>query len=96
MGGMRGIKSMMWNISHLDSNKGIKFHDKSIDELRELLPKANVDKCKAAKRQVARPSTEPMAESLLWFLKYVPTKQESYTLSKKCIADPLFQMKLKI
>ncbi len=85
IGGMRGIKSMIWNISHLDSNSGIKFHDKSIDELRELLPKANVNKCKAARRQVARASAEPMAESLLWFLMTgnVPNKQESYNLSKE-------------
>ena len=32
IGGMRGIKSMLWDISLLDSEEGIKFHNKTIND----------------------------------------------------------------
>ena len=39
-GGMRGVKSMVWETSQLDAQKGIRFRGYSIPELKELLPKA--------------------------------------------------------
>ena len=71
IGGMRGIKSMLWDISLLDSEEGIKFHNKTINDLRENLPKSVYQ--------------EPMAESLLWFLitGKEPTLEESLNLSKE-------------
>lgn len=39
-GGMRGVKSMVWETSQLDPNDGIRFRGYSIPELRDLLPKA--------------------------------------------------------
>src|SRR6187551_961520 len=40
-GGMRGIKSMLWETSLLDANEGIRFRGYSIPELQEKLPKAD-------------------------------------------------------
>ena len=39
-GGARGIKSLVWEGSVLDSEEGIRFRGKTIPECRELLPKA--------------------------------------------------------
>ena len=55
IGGMRGIKSLLWDISNLDPEKGIKIYNKTIDELRFILPKHD-------------DNFEPSSESLLWFL----------------------------
>ena len=38
-GGMRGVKSMVWETSQLDPVDGIRFRGYSIPELRDLLPK---------------------------------------------------------
>ena len=40
-GGMRGVKSMIWETSSLDPIEGIKFRGYSIPALREKLPKIN-------------------------------------------------------
>ena len=40
-GGMRGMKSMIWETSQLDPIDGIRFRGYSIPELREKLPKDN-------------------------------------------------------
>ncbi len=70
VGGMRGIKSMLWNTSLLDSEKGITFHNKTINNLREELPKY-------------KNSNEPSSESMLWFLMTgkIPTDYEVNDLS---------------
>ena len=39
-GGARGIKSLVWEGSVLDSEEGIRFRGKTIPECQELLPKA--------------------------------------------------------
>jgi len=38
-GGARGIKSLVWEGSVLDSEEGIRFRGKTIPECQELLPK---------------------------------------------------------
>ena len=55
VGGMRGVKSMLWETSELDSELGIKFRGYDIFQLRELLPKAQND-------------TEPLAEGIFWLM----------------------------
>lgn len=54
IGGMRGIKSMFSETSHLDPIEGIKFRGFSIPELREKLPKLNF--------------SEPLPEGLFWLM----------------------------
>jgi citrate synthase len=39
-GGARGIKSLVWEGSVLDSEEGIRFRGKTIPECQEVLPKA--------------------------------------------------------
>lgn len=39
-GGARGIKSLVWEGSVLDSEEGIRFRGRTIPEIREQLPKA--------------------------------------------------------
>ena len=76
LGGMRGIKSMLWNTSLLDPEKGITFHNKTINELRKDLPKIESDNLK---------TVEPSSESLLWFLMTgkIPTYEEVDNLSNE-------------
>ncbi len=64
VGGMRGIKSMFWDISNLDPEEGIRFRGYTIPQLRELLPKVN--------------STEPLPEGLFWLMltNEIPTEQQ--------------------
>lgn len=64
-GGMRGVKSMIWETSHLDSIDGIKFRGYTIPELKELLPKAEGGK-------------EPLPEGLFWLMLVgdIPTNEE--------------------
>ena len=52
-GGMRGVKSMIWETSELDPIDGIRFRGYSIPELREALPKRG---------------NEPMPEGLFWLM----------------------------
>ena len=54
-GGARGIKSLVWEGSVLDSEEGIRFRGKTIPECQELLPKAPGGE-------------EPLPEGLLWLL----------------------------
>ncbi|MEM6723965.1 MAG: citrate (Si)-synthase [Bacteroidota bacterium] len=69
-GGMRGIKSMIWETSQLDAVEGIRFRGKTIPELREILPKAEGDK-------------EPLPEGLFWLMLTgeVPTEEQVRWLS---------------
>ncbi len=54
-GGMRGIKSMIWETSALDPIDGIRFRGYSIPELKEKLPKDVNGK-------------EPLPEGLFWLM----------------------------
>jgi citrate synthase len=68
-GGMRDIKSMIWETSLLDAQDGIKFRGFSIPELREKLPKGK--------------GKEPLPEGLFWLMLVgeVPTEEEVQWLS---------------
>jgi len=72
IGGMRGIKSMLWETSELDANKGITFRGYSIPQLKEKLPR--------------RPGcNEPMPEGLFWLMLVdeIPTAAQANWLSKE-------------
>jgi len=73
VGGMRGIKSMLWETSVLDPEVGIRFRGYSIPELKELLPK----KAKGGK--------EPLPEGLFWLMLVdeVPTQEDVEWLSNE-------------
>eukprot|EP01111_Echinosteliopsis_oligospora_P018527 TRINITY_DN855_c0_g1_i1.p1 TRINITY_DN855_c0_g1~~TRINITY_DN855_c0_g1_i1.p1 ORF type:complete len:471 (+),score=139.37 TRINITY_DN855_c0_g1_i1:134-1546(+) len=64
-GGMRDIKSMVYETSLLDSNEGIRFRGLSIPEVQAQLPRANGGQ-------------EPLPEALLWLLMTgeVPTQAQ--------------------
>lgn len=70
LGGMRGIKSMLWETSQLDAQEGIRFRGYTIPELKEKLPRFEGGK-------------EPMPEGLFWLMLVgeIPTKEEAYALS---------------
>ncbi|KAN0133829.1 citrate synthase [Lactarius tabidus] len=72
IGGMRGLKSMLWEASVLDPNEGIRFHGLSIPDCQRLLPAAPGGK-------------EIIAESMLWLLLTgkVPTEAETRQLSRE-------------
>ncbi len=69
-GGMRGIKSMVWETSLLDPEEGIRFRGYSIPELQELLPKAPG-------------GTEPLPEGVFWLMLVdeIPTYEEVKSLA---------------
>lgn len=69
-GGMRGVKSMIWETSSLDPIEGIKFRGYSIPALREKLPRNNG-------------STEPLPEGLFWLMLVgeIPTEEQVQWLS---------------
>lgn len=69
-GGARGIKSLVWEGSVLDSEEGIRFRGKTIPECQELLPKAPGGE-------------EPLPEGLFWLLLTgeVPSEQQVRSLS---------------
>ena len=54
-GGMRGVKSMIWETSNLDANDGIKFRGYSIPQLREKLP-------------TRYNCNQPLPEGLFWLM----------------------------
>jgi len=72
IGGMRGLKSMLWEASVLDPNEGIRFHGLSIPDCQKQLPAAPGGK-------------EIIAESMLWLLLTgkVPTEAETRQLSRE-------------
>lgn len=72
LGGMRGLKCMLWEGSVLDADEGIRFHGKTIKECQEVLPKA-VE------------GGEMLPESMLWFLftGKVPTEEQVRGLSRE-------------
>ncbi|KAG6850537.1 hypothetical protein H0H93_012153 [Arthromyces matolae] len=72
VGGMRGLKAMLWDASVLDPHEGIRFHGLSIPECQKVLPPAPGGK-------------EIIAESMLWLLLtgQVPTVDQTRELSKE-------------
>lgn len=76
-GGMRGIKGLVTETSHLDANEGIEFRGYTIPQCRELLPKANDI------------GEEPLPEGIFWLLMTgeIPTKQQVDNLSKEWAAN---------
>lgn len=70
IGGMRGLKSMIWETSALDPEEGIRFRGYSIPELRDKLPKREGDK-------------EPLPEGLFWLMLVdeIPTTEQVNWLS---------------
>jgi len=71
IGGMRGIKSMLWETSELDAQVGIRFRGYSIPQLKELLPKRK------------NGGREPLPEGLFWLMLVdeIPTEEEAAWLS---------------
>lgn len=71
-GGMRGMKSMIWETSELDAYEGIRFRGYSIRQLRQALPKAEGGK-------------EPLPEGLFWLMLIgdIPTDREVKWLSEE-------------
>ncbi len=69
-GGMRGVKSMIWETSNLDAVEGIRFRGYSIPELRKLLPSRKGD-------------DQPLPEGLFWLMLVdeIPTQEEVDWLS---------------
>lgn len=76
IGGMRGIKAMLWDTSNLDPQSGIRFRGLSIPELQEKLPPAQG-------KQIGE--GEPIPEGLLWLLLTgeVPTPEQAYALTEE-------------
>mgnify|MGYP000153282867 CR=1 FL=1 len=71
-GGMRGMKSMIWETSELDAFEGIRFRGNSIRQLRKLLPKVEGGK-------------EPLPEGLFWLMLVgeIPSKREATWLGEE-------------
>lgn len=67
-GGMRGIKSMVWEGSVLDPEEGIRFRGLTIPEIKSKLPKV---------------AEEPLPEGLFWLLLTgeIPTNEQVKQLS---------------
>lgn len=99
LGGMRGIKSMHWDVSNLDPEKGITFYNKTINDLRDELPKHfyPITEIEKTKKIIPKLSDEPMAESLLWFLLTgdIPTPIESLKLKDDLQNRPLLSENIK-
>eukprot|EP01119_Soliformovum_irregulare_P006760 TRINITY_DN19189_c0_g1_i1.p1 TRINITY_DN19189_c0_g1~~TRINITY_DN19189_c0_g1_i1.p1 ORF type:complete len:474 (-),score=152.15 TRINITY_DN19189_c0_g1_i1:55-1476(-) len=71
-GGMRSVKSMVWEPSLLDSEEGIRFRGYSIPECQEKLPKAPGGQ-------------EPLPEGTFWLLATgeIPTQAQVNALSQE-------------
>ena len=71
-GGMRGVKSMIWETSNLDPTEGIRFRGYSIPQLRDLLPKVEG-------------GDEPLPEGLFWLMLVdeIPTEEQVKWVSEE-------------
>lgn len=76
IGGMRSVKSMIWETSLLDAVEGIRFRGYTIPELQQLLPSAT---------DGTIGSKEPVPEAMLWLLLTgeVPTEAEVRQLTQE-------------
>ncbi|HRO72645.1 MAG TPA: citrate/2-methylcitrate synthase, partial [Saprospiraceae bacterium] len=70
IGGMRSVKSMLWDTSSLDPEEGIRFRGYNIPQLRDLLPRVPGGK-------------EPLPEGLFWLMMTgeIPTEENVRWLS---------------
>jgi citrate synthase len=75
LGGMRGLKAMIWEGSVLDANEGIRFHGKTIKDCQAELPKGKT-------------GTEMLPEAMFWLLLTgdVPTEGQVRALSREWAA----------
>lgn len=76
LGGMRGVKGLVWEGSCLDANEGIRFHGKTIAECQEMLPKHNG-------------KGEMTPEAMFWFVLTgkVPTEAQVTEFSAELAAN---------
>lgn len=72
LGGMRGLKAMVWEGSVLDANEGIRFHGRTIKECQAELPKGTS-------------GTEMLPEAMFWFLLTgeIPTVGQTRQFSRE-------------
>ncbi|OJJ69064.1 hypothetical protein ASPBRDRAFT_46350 [Aspergillus brasiliensis CBS 101740] len=72
IGGMRGLKSMLWEGSVLDPEEGIRFHGKTIKDCQRELPKGTT-------------GTEMLPEAMFWLLLtgQVPTTSQVRAFSRE-------------
>lgn len=72
LGGMRGLKAMVWEGSVLDANEGIRFHGKTIEDCQSILPKGTS-------------GTEMLPEAMFWLLLtgQVPTTSQIRAFSRE-------------
>lgn len=72
IGGMRGLKAMVWEGSVLDANEGIRFHGKTIKDCQQELPKGTS-------------GTEMLPEAMFWLLLtgQVPSTNQVRVLSRE-------------
>ncbi|WPG97902.1 2-methylcitrate synthase, mitochondrial [Acrodontium crateriforme] len=72
LGGMRGLKAMVWEGSVLDANEGIRFHGRTIKDCQKELPKGTS-------------GTEMLPEAMFWLLLtgQVPSTNQVRGLSKE-------------
>ncbi|RAH63321.1 citrate synthase Cit1 [Aspergillus piperis CBS 112811] len=72
IGGMRGLKSMLWEGSVLDPEEGIRFHGKTIKNCQRELPKGTT-------------GTEMLPEAMFWLLLtgQVPTTSQVRAFSRE-------------
>ncbi|MCE2790020.1 MAG: citrate (Si)-synthase, eukaryotic [Saprospiraceae bacterium] len=70
IGGMRSVRSMIWDTSSLDPEEGIRFRGYNIPQLRELLPRVPNGR-------------EPLPEGLFWLMMVgeLPTEEDVRWLS---------------
>ncbi|KAF2202129.1 citrate synthase-like protein [Delitschia confertaspora ATCC 74209] len=72
LGGMRGLKAMVWEGSVLDANEGIRFHGRTIKDCQKELPKGTS-------------GTEMLPEAMFWLLLTgeVPSVAQTRQLSRE-------------
>jgi citrate synthase len=72
IGGMRGLKAMLWEGSVLDADEGIRFHGKTIKDCQKELPKGTT-------------GTEMLPEAMFWLLLtgQVPSTSQVRAFSKE-------------
>ncbi|RDA88440.1 hypothetical protein CP532_5632 [Ophiocordyceps camponoti-leonardi (nom. inval.)] len=72
LGGMRGLRSLLWEGSVLDPEEGIRFHGRTIKDCQRELPCGTT-------------GTQMLPEAMFWLLLtgQVPTKSQVRTLSKQ-------------
>ena len=77
LGGARSIKSMVWDVSLLDANEGIRYRGKTLPELQAALP--------SAKRKAGLKKGMPTPEGTTWFLMTgeVPTEAQVADLTQE-------------